>query len=675
MSLANNGTGKRYWRSLDELAETPKFKEWLHREFPEGASELESSHSRRTLLKLMGASIGLAGLVACRRPEEKILPQAKGVEDFIPSNSMQYATAYNLGGFANGLVVESYNGRPVKIEGNPKHPSSLGAANGYAQTSLLDLYDPDRATSVLKDGAKSSWKDFETFVGQHFTAQNLGDGEGVWFLSEPSSSPSHAAASEHFLSRFPGAQWVEYSPVSRENEIRGAALAFGQPLQPQYHFDKADVILSLDSDFLGADAPSLAAIRAFSKRRKVEDEHGSMNRLYSIESGFSITGAMADHRFRAKSSEIAQAVAAMAELASSDTEWSGPIKKDLQAHRGRSIVIAGPKQPPEVHAMAYLVNAELGNIGETVTFTVPVVAPTERSIKDLAAAMNAGQVKTLIIYEGNPSYTAPGDVGFGEAMANVGTTIYLGLHHDETAAAANWALPATHYLENWGDARAVCGTASLQQPLIYPLYEGKSAAEITALLGGYKDRRAYDIVRNYWTERFTGDTELEWRRALHEGVIAATTNETVVPTIQRDAVVELARSIAAPASGFEVVFHQSASMYDGRFANNGWMQETPDPMTKLTWDNAAVVSPATARVAGREDRWHALDRGGRSLRRAARLHRAGTGGQLSRAGAWLRPERGWPRRRGRWRQRLSAAFERAAGIHNGCASIGDRRQL
>jgi MoCo/4Fe-4S cofactor protein with predicted Tat translocation signal len=313
MSLANTeATGKLYWRSLDELAQTPKFREWLTREFPEGASEMLGAHSRRNLLKLMAASFGLAGLVACRRPVEKILPQAKGVEDHIPGNPMYYATGFSQRGLTTGLIVEAHNGRPTKIEGNPKHPTSLGAASAYAQASILNLYDPNRSRSVMENGRRSDWKSFAAFAEQHFTETSLGRGEGVWLLSEETSSPSLEAVREHFLGRFPQAQWVTYDPLSHRNEVDGALIAFGESLQPQYDFGKAEVILSLDSDFLGADAPALSAIRGFSRGRRVESESDGMNRLYVAESGFTITGAMADHRFRVKSSDIPGYATAMA---------------------------------------------------------------------------------------------------------------------------------------------------------------------------------------------------------------------------------------------------------------------------------------------------------------------------------------------------------------------------
>jgi molybdopterin-containing oxidoreductase family iron-sulfur binding subunit len=619
MSLANTeATGKKYWRSLDELAQTPKFQEWLTREFPEGASEMRGAHSRRNLLKLMAASFGLAGLVACRRPVENILPQAKGVEDLIPGNPMYYATGFTQRGLTTGLIVEAHDARPTKIEGNPKHPASLGAASAYAQASVLNLYDPNRSRAVLESGRRSDWKSFAAFVEQHFTETNLGGGEGVWLLSEETSSPSLEAVRRHFLERFPQAQWVTYDPLSHRNEVDGALIAFGERLQPQYDFGKAEVILSLDSDFLGADAPALSAIRGFSRGRRVESEADNMSRLYVAESGFSITGAMADHRFRVKSSAIPGYLAAMAAAEDSGAEWTGPVKRDLEAHAGRCLVIAGPRQPAAVHALAYMLNDSLGNIGQTVTFTLPPVSPTEKSIGDLGEAMGSGQVKTLVILGGNPKYCAPADSGFGENLGQVKTVIHLGLDVDETAAAAHWHLPAAHYLEAWGDGRALDGTATIQQPLLQPLYDGKTPAELLAVLGGYKDQRGFDIVHSYWIAQFSGpDAEKVWRKALHEGFVAGSAFAGQNPVLRRDDVLQAAGNVDA-GEGLEITFHQSATLYDGSFANNGWMQEAPDPMTKLTWDNAALISPATAARLGVETGDVVrIDSGGRAVEIAA----------------------------------------------------------
>jgi molybdopterin-containing oxidoreductase family iron-sulfur binding subunit len=460
-------TGREYWRSLDQLGETPQFLEWLHREFQDGATELDQP-SRRKLLQLMAASFGLAGLTACRRPVEKIVPAAKGVEDFIPGNPLHYATAMALAGTVAGLLVETHDGRPTKIEGNPRHPLSVGAASAFAQAEILSLYDPDRSRTVLHNGRKSSWDEFARAVSEMRGR--------VRFLSPRVVSPSLEAVREAALKRFPGALWTEYEPVSDAGAVEGAVAAFGQPLRPIHHFEKADVILALDADFLGLEAPSMAAIRDYSRRRRPE----AMNRLYAVESQFSLTGAAADHRFRVRAGEVG---AFGREIATGNH----PVARDLAAHKGRSLVLAGPRQPAEVHALAYWLNHQLGNTGETVTF-VAAERPAALSV----------EADALVILGGNPAYTAPADIGVAALLKKIPLVVHLGLEVDETARLAHWHLPEAHFLEAWGDVRALDGTVSIQQPMIQPLYDGKTAAEVLALIAGSKDQRAYDIVRNYW---------------------------------------------------------------------------------------------------------------------------------------------------------------------------------
>lgn len=605
--MSSNSNGKQYWRSLDELADSPKFHDWLHREFPENASEMLDGSSRRTLLKLMAASFGLAGLTACRRPVERILPNALGVEGYIPGKAMFYATAYTQNGVASGVLVECHDGRPTKVEGNPKHPYSLGASSALAQGSLLSLYDPDRAKHVTEGGRKSTWDAFLKTAKAKLAVP--GDGTGVRFLAEPASSPSLAAVKKHVLAKFPQAKWVEYEPLNRDEMIAGAQLAFGQPLETHYRFDKADVILALDYDFLGLDEPTVLPIKQFSKKRRVDEPKDTMNRLYAVEASYTITGAMADHRLRARVADVGRVASALAKelgvggelkvLQGGDAahqKWIATAAKDLKSHAGKSLVVAGPKQPAAVHALVHLINKQLGNLGETVTFTkVESFQPQVPALKELAAEMAGNKVRTLVILGGNPAFTAPADLDFGANMKRVELSVYLGEESNETAALANWALPQTHYMETWGDARALDGSATIQQPMIEPLYEGKSAAEVLALLTDYKDKRPYDIVRNYWTEPWpAADREKKWRKALYEGVVEGTASPEVKPASVSVANINLT---AAP-QGMEVIFRPSAGPYDGRFSNNPWMQESPDPMTKLVWDNAAMISPATAKALG-----------------------------------------------------------------------------
>ncbi len=598
-----NDTGKKYWRSLDDLAETPRFQEWLYREFPENASEMLHPASRRTLLKLMAASFGLAGLTACSRPVERILPASRAVEDYVPGRPVFYATAISMAGCAAGLLVEAHEGRPTKIEGNPDHPFSRGAASAFAQASVLGLYDPDRSKQVMRGGTISTWDEFFAWAKPHLAA--LGSGAKLRFLSQAVNSPSLDAVRRHALERFPAARWTEYEPILQDEALAGAELAFGRRVRPQYRFDRADVVVSLDCDFLGLDAPAVTYVSDFAKRRRKTE---AMNRLYVAESQFSVTGGMADHRKRMRAGEVRSfAIELAQELAllpaglnvlndSAGPGFAAAVARDLKRSRGRSLVVAGPRQPAVVHALAAWMNEALGNAGETILWTDAADTPHLPALKGLASDMASGRVDTLVVLGGNPVYDAPADLDFGAAMKQVPNTVHLGLERNETAVECAWHLPEAHYLESWGDARALDGTASVQQPLIRPLYQGKTAAEVVAALTDYRDQRGYDIVRNYWQAQWGAGGERKWHECLRSGVVPESAHPPA--DVRVDAArVKAAAGGATPAEGgIEIAFYPSAAAWDGRFANNGWLQEAPDPMTKLTWDNAALMSPATGRA-------------------------------------------------------------------------------
>jgi MoCo/4Fe-4S cofactor protein with predicted Tat translocation signal len=611
ISISNaKPSGRQYWRSLDHLADTPSFREWVQREFPANATEMLDGQSRRTVLKLMAASFGLAGMTACRRPLTHILPNSAGLEDYIPGAAYFYATVTSLGGQAMGLLVETHDGRPTKIEGNPDHPASLGAATALVQASLLSLYDPDRSNKVLEGTAASDWQKFEAYV----KTLALGDGSGLRFLSETVVSPSLSALRAQALARFPKAKWVEYEALARENERAGAALAFGQPVDAHPQFDKAKVIVALDADFLGLDWATPLPTKQFSKGRRIasEEDLDKINRLYAVESQFSLTGANADHRLRMRGSEVKQfaadlagAVGAMPALnvvnnaADKRGKFLAAVVKDLKAAGSGALVVAGPRQSASVHALAHLINQTLGSAA--VTYAKPAAEKVESGIdalKTLAGEMSSGQVSTVVILGGNPAYTAPADLQFTTALSKVANSIHLGLEEDETAAAAKWHVPEAHYLESWGDARTSDGVASVQQPMIEPLYGGRTASEIVALIIDNKDKKAHDIVHNYWTAQWPAkDKDKNWRQTLHDGIVAgskAVENVKASADAKRIAAA-VAAEPKASANGLEVAFVPSSAAWDGRFANNGWMQEAPDPMTKLVWGNAAMISPATAR--------------------------------------------------------------------------------
>ena len=600
--------GERYWRSLDELADTPEFRQWVHREFPEDATAVLDGASRRNILKLMAASFGMAGLAACRRPVSHILPASKGIDSYIPGKAQFYSSVFTHNGEAMGVLVEVNDGRPTKIEGNPDHPYSLGATSAHAQASVLGVYDPDRSQQVLEGGSPSSWDEFRVFQTKNLSDAALGQGEGLRFLSTPILSPSYNAVKLEALQKYPKAKWVEFSPFSPENCLAGTKMAFGQPLTPHYAFDKADVVVSFDCDFLGYDSGTVLPTRQFSSKRRLRDESSTLNRLYVVESEFTLTGAHADHRLRLKPSEVAAFAAELAAAVEGTTpsgnnqraKWIAAVAKDLRSAQGKSIVLAGPDLPAAVHAQVFAINQALGNLNATVTFTKPVHdvenSGTE-ALKALTQEIDRGQVKTLIVLGGNPAFTAPYDLHFGESIKKAPNSIFVGLEANETAALVKWHLPEAHYLESWGDAVSSDGTAAIQQPMIEPLYGGKSQAETVAMLTGYRDQRGIDIVTNFWKGQLKGGNFTDtWNKSLNDGVIAGQKAEAIKVSLNATAVQAAVTTMPKPVSGaFEVSFRPSYTVGDGCYANNAWCQELPDPITKLVWGNAALVSPMTAR--------------------------------------------------------------------------------
>jgi MoCo/4Fe-4S cofactor protein with predicted Tat translocation signal len=585
-------TGPQYWRSLEELAGSPEFQEALHREFPKGASEWLDKASRRGFLKVMGASLGLAGMTGCvKLPLEPIVPYVRQPENVIPGRPQYYATAMTLGGYAQPLLVESHLGRPTKIEGNDQHPASLGGTDIFAQASLLSMYDPDRSQNVASMGDVRSWQGFMSVIRGPLAAQKSLQGAGIRILTTTVSSPTLADQIRNFQKLYPQAKWHVYEPVNRDNALEGAKAAFGQPVETRYDFTKADVIVSLDADFLYAGFPgNVKYIRDFASRRNPD---GNMNRLYVIESTPSATGAKADHRIGLRASEIGNVF--------SDTNPLPPkffeaLKSDVHSHSGSSVIIVGDHQPPAVHALAHAMNAQLGNVGKTVFYTDPVdanpVNQTE-SLKELVADMQGGKVDLLIILGGNPVYDAPADLNFADVLKSgkVPVRVHHGLYQDETAELCQWHVPATHELESWGDARACDGTVSIIQPLIAPLYNGKSAIEFVALLSGQADATGYELVRSYWQKQHTGaDFEPFWRKSLHDGWIEGTGFASKTVKAQPVGVI----AGAAPSNAIELNIRRDPTIYDGQFSNNGWLQELPKPMSKLTWDNAVQVGPKMA---------------------------------------------------------------------------------
>jgi molybdopterin-containing oxidoreductase family iron-sulfur binding subunit len=558
----------------------------------------------------MGASLALAGLTACtKQPKETIVPYVKSPESVVPGRPLFFATAVTDGGYAKGVLVESHMGRPTKVEGNPDHPESLGATDAQGQAVILGLYDPDRSKTLVSYAEVRSWATFLETVKIALEAERPTRGAGFRILTENVTSPALARQIHDLLEQFPDARWHQYEAAGRDNARAGARLAFGDVVETRYLVDRADVILSLDADFLGTGPGNVRAIRDFATRRKLSDRQSGMNRLYVVESSVSVTGANADHRLAVRPSQVegvARAIAAGLGLAvegatSDHADLVTALVKDLKRREGRCLVLSGDSQPPAVHALTHAMNHALGAVGKTVTYAAPAEAePVDHlaSLEALVADMHAAKVKVLLVVGGNPVYNAPADLGIAAAFDKVPLRIRLGLYEDETSERCHWHVPEAHPLEAWSDARAVDGTVTIQQPLIAPLYGGRSAHEMLSVFAGRPDRSGHDIVKDYWRSRLgAGDFERAWKRALHDGVVAGSALSEKSVTLRSG---DWARPSppAAERAGLEIAFRPDPSIGDGRHANNGWLQELPRPLTKLTWDNAALLSPETARRLG-----------------------------------------------------------------------------
>ena len=614
--------GKRFWQSLEELAGTPEYEAFVHHEFPhdpekEPAEETGSSRlPRRDILKLMAASAALSGLSACTKlPAQKIVPYVKAPEEIIPGKPLFYATAMPDARGAMGLLVESHMGRPTKVEGNLEHPGSLGATDIFAQASVLTLYDPDRSQVVIREGRISDWAAFLTAMANARADWQSSKGAGLRILSDASTSPTLGAQMAALLALYPQAKWYVHEPCGPYNAREGAKLAFGRNVNCVYRLEQADVILSLDADFLYDGPRAVRYAREFADRRRISGPESGMNRLYVVESTPSNTGAMADHRLPVRCREIdgfARALSAALGVGVAGghaapegvpEKWMTALVRDLQKHRGSSLIVAGDSQPPAVHALAHAMNQALGNAGKTVVYTdaIEVTADSD-GMAELAKEIDAGAVKTLVILGSNPVYSAATDVDFTQKFGKVPLRIHFGLYRDETAELCHWHVPEAHFLESWSDARGYDGTVGIVQPLIAPLYDGKSMHEMLAVLAGKAGVSAHDIVRDYWKGQRPAkqsDKEFEnfWETTLHDGVMAGSALPARALTVNFD----FAKLPASQsAGGIEVVFRPDPTIGDGRHANNGWLQELPKPLTKLTWDNAIMLAPATAERLAKE---------------------------------------------------------------------------
>jgi len=612
------------------VADSEAFAELIRGEFPQQADVWPDSLSRRKFLGLMGASLALAGLSGCSvrpAPSVELVPYARPPEEVVPGRPLFFATTMTHAGSGVGLLVESHTGRPTKIEGNPDHPASRGATNAFHQASVLTLYDPDRAKTVTNLGQTRTWNEFTEATRDTMRRLREHHGSGLRLLTESIASPTLAWQIEELFKAMPEAKWHVWEPLHHDSARAAQQTAFGEPVDAIYDFSQADVVLSLDADFLQCGQGQLAYAADFIARRRVrtsEKDAGQaqMNRLYMAETAVSCTGAKADHRLALRPSEIeklARAIAAQCGIETAGTaptgwneKWIAAVAKDLQAHRSRSLVLVGDSQPAAVHLLAHALNERLGNVGATLRYIAPIDArPIERtqSLRELINDIEQKRVEMLVVLGGNPVYTAPADLDFAGHVSSVPLCIRHGLYVDETSYYCHWHLPEAHYLESWSDSRSHDGTASLVQPLIAPLYEGRSAHEVLALLTSQQERPGREIVRQYWRQQHNRpDFERFWRTSLHNGVVAETAFNAT--DVKLESGWENGLSAAGKTgphpnplpkgagTNWEIVFLADPTINDGQFANNGWLQELPKPLTKLTWGNAAIVSPATARQLG-----------------------------------------------------------------------------
>ena len=693
--LPGNATAPAYWRSLSELAQTDQFEQFLHREFPHAASEWHDPVSRRNFLQLMGASLALAGLYGCQRGQpEKIVPYVQPPEQALPGSSAYFATAMPLDGYGRGLLVKSHQGRPIKVEGNPDHPASLGATDPFSQASLLTLYDPDRSQNVMEGGGITTWSMFLNRLAERLRERVDTQGAGVRILTETITSPTLTDQIRRLREKYPKLGWHQYQPVNRYNAAAGAQQAFGRPVNAVYDFSKARVVVSLDSNFLIDEPGSLRYARQFINGRRLRKSakgelwrenvskgmleveavpldpaagRSNSNVLYVVESTPTITGATADQRLPLPPSQVelfayalaralgVSAAAGEPSVSLTIARYAEAIARDLRRaadqSSGSAVVLAGINQRPAVHALAHAINAALGAAGNSVVYTDPVesspdprqafdpVASLRRLVEDMGRAEDDPQaVDTLIIIGGNPAYSSPVDLNFAERLREFSSrqrrvrddrgrdvtalrtfTAHLSPYYDETSFRCQWHVPQAHYLESWGDVRGHNGVVTILQPLIAPLYNSRTAHDVLGAMLGESDVSSYEVVRRYWQSQrpvpaggarqpapvesqgiaqtaAPSEFDLFWEQSLSAGVVEGTESAPVQVSLRPD--LRLDPPALPAAGGYEVSFRPDPTVWDGRFANNGWLQELPKPLTKTTWDNAVFMSPDTAAALG-----------------------------------------------------------------------------
>ncbi len=614
MSDQSNQT--TFWKSLNELAKNKEYEKYAEREFPENATEMTDQVSRRSFLRVMGASIALAGFASCRKPVQKILPYTKQPEDLVLGEPNFYATSMPFQDTVTGLLVENNEGRPTKLEGNDQHPASGGRTNIYNQAGILNLYDPDRSRSPRRNGESASKDDFIQFASEHFSDRN----RNILFVSEANSSPTYNRVKENALQTFSNANWVTFEPFNDDNAVEGTNIAFGRRLRTVNHFDNADVVVSLNDDFMSPFGHKNSVENAYklTSRRKVNNTDDSMSRIYSVENSFTSTGSYADHRLRLKTSEIEPFTYALASKLSESVsglgafnsvsnnftnhEWVDKLAEDLLSNQGNSIVSLGFDHSSAAHAAVAAINSALNNAGNTVTYhEIPYYGDQHQTEAFLEAMdeMKAGVYDTVVLIGTNPAYSAPSDLDFAAALGNVDTKIHLSDYYDETSRIADWHVNRAHFLEAWGDGLSFTGQRSVIQPQILPLHDGLSEIEFLNTIVSGEESVGYDLVQETWRSYYSSNFNQNWETVLHDGVDPNSGFNSVNVSLRSGFASDIRASLnAEPISGIEITIKPDATLFDGRFANNGWLQELPEPMTKITWDNVALMSPSTAESLG-----------------------------------------------------------------------------
>jgi len=607
---------RTYWRSLEELAETQEFAAVIERALPR-FRDVVNTFDRRRFLQLMAASMTLGGLTSCgpEADERQLLPYVQEPENVIPGQNSYYATALTQDGYATGVLVAHQMARPIKVEGNPDHPASLGAASAIMQASILEMYDPRRAQTIVGDGQIAPWESFVAALYNRRTALSANKGSGLRILSGPSGSPMLAAQIASLQQQFPGMRWHQWQPLHRDNELAAASKSFGQPAERIFDVGSADRILGVGSDLISAAPGWLAYARAFAAARRPAETGGKMSRVYALESTPTLLGAKADHRLAMRPDEIMMSMRYLAGLVGAGpqawsaqdcphADWLKAAADDLTQNKGRAFVHAGREQPAEIHLLADAINNTLGAFGKTVRLVAPVTtsAASVQSLSELTGDMAAGKVNTLLIFGTNPIYDAPADVNFAAALRCVRFSVCLSLYDDETARACTWRLPGTHEYETWSDARAFDGTVTIQQPQVRPLYGGHSAQQILAVLTGNLATDDYTLLRTFWQQRAQqenrGDFETFWHEAIQKGIVPNTAAEALAVTPRADIAAALPVPPAGTPGALQVLFRPDEGTWDGCYADNPWLLEMARTFTRLTWDNAALIAPATAKRLG-----------------------------------------------------------------------------